>query len=355
MHCDEKIRVLLVEDNLVVQKYLSSALATDAEINLLALANDGLDAVKKAIELKPNLILLDLMLPKMDGIDVIQRVMHQAPCPIVVISSELDRKDRDLPFEAQRAGAVDILAKPFGMDFDSFQEFSENLCRTVRTMSKIKVTRRWFFEKVKKGSDPADYDLDFAVLGLPRLEIKSGLLVIGSSTGGPSALYEIVSHLPEHFQFSVLIAQHITEGFSETLASWLSKTGNEVRIPKDGEPIEIGGIYLAADGCHLVIGPDKCLHQVRDSRPRYTPSIDMLYESVEENYSGKVCAMILTGMGDDGARGMEKLFRSDVLTIAEAEESCVIFGMPKVAINSGAVKSILSLGDICRVVEQAVY
>lgn len=354
----KKINILIVEDNLVVQEYLKSALKNDEQNVIIDIVDNGNTAVEQAIAKKPDIILMDLFLPELDGIEVIQRVMYKAPCPIVVISGELNRKDRDLTFEAQRAGAVDVLSKPFGMDFDNFTEFSNKLCRTVKTMSQVKVTRRWFYQKYK--TDSPEYDISALndshlkeTIVHPTIDLKNGLLLIGSSTGGPSALYEILNQLPNEFPFSILIAQHISEGFSANLASWLSKTGCNVCIPKDGDVLENSKVYLSDDARHLVLGRNRKLHQVMDTRQRFSPSVDLLFESVDEHFHGKICAIILTGMGDDGTQGIEKLHRSGAFTIAEAESSCVVFGMPKMAINAGAIKSVLPLDDICDVLARS--
>lgn len=333
----DKIRILLVEDNLVVQQYLKAALQTQPNNEVIAIVADGNEAVECAVNLKPDIILLDLFLSGMDGIDVIGHVMHYAPCPIIVISGELDRKDRDLAFEAQRAGAVSVMPKPYGMEAEQFQAFSSELCHLVNLMAKVKVTRRWYKQAA-----------NIPMMAQPLLRIDCELLVIGSSTGGPAALYRILESIGGDFPFTILIAQHIAKGFGQTLCEWLAKTGCKVSIPADGEPIKSGHVYLAPDDHHMVLDEKLCCRIVDDPTRIFLPNVDLLFQSVAQHYNGKTCALLLTGMGSDGAMGMVDLYRKGALTVAESETSCVIYGMPKAAVEAGAVRAKLSLDEICQ-------
>lgn len=335
----QPIRILLVEDNLVVQQYLKAALKIRPQHDVVGVVADGNQAIDEAVRLLPDIILLDLYLPGRDGIDVISHVMHHAPCPIIVISGELDRKDRDLAFEAQRAGAVSVMPKPYGMEADQFEAFSQELCHLVGLMSRVKVTRRWYKEVAERSNLLPAQSL---------LRIDCDLLVIGSSTGGPAALYRILESIGSQFSFSVLIAQHIAQGFGQTLCEWLAKTGCPVCIPHDGDQIKLNQVYLAPDDRHMVIDVQQRLRLIDDNSKIFTPNVDMLFHSVAKHYAGKTCALLLTGMGSDGAQGMVELYRKGVLTVAEAESSCVIFGMPKAAIEAGAVRAKLPLDEICR-------
>lgn len=335
----EKIRILLVEDNLVVQQYLKAALQTRPENEVIGIVADGNEAVECAVNLKPDIILLDLFLAGMDGIDVIGHVMHYAPCPIIVISGELDRKDRDLAFEAQRAGAVSVMPKPYGMEAEQFTAFSSELCHLVSLMAKVKVTRRWY-KQANNISTP--------LMTQPLLRIDCELLVIGSSTGGPAALYRILESIGANFPFAVLIAQHIAKGFAQTLCDWLGKTGCKVSIPIEGEQLKPGQVYLAPDDHHMVLDEELRLQLIDDESRIFLPNVDLLFQSVAKFYNGKTCALLLTGMGNDGAMGMVDLYRKGALTVAESETSCVIYGMPKAAVEAGAVRAKLSLDEICQ-------
>ncbi len=337
------IRILVVEDNLVVQHYVRSALSVDSKNEILAIVDNGIDALKAAIRMKPDVILLDLFLPGMDGMDVIRHVMSEAPCPIVVLSAELDRKDQDLTFEAQRSGAVSVLAKPQGMEPAQFQAFSDNLCKTVQLMAQVKVTRRWLpTAAVSPAVEPS----------LLASGDRWDLLAIGSSTGGPAALYSLLEALGAAFNFPVLIAQHIAPGFGATLCEWLAKTGCPICIPEHGEKAQAGKVYLAPDDRHLVYGAGGVLFHVENPAARFTPSVDMLFDSIAPHPTGQVAAIILTGMGNDGTAGMHHLYRQGAQTIAEAESSCVVFGMPAAAIAAGVVRSVLPLSDIAELLRQ---
>lgn len=344
------IRILVVEDNLVVQHYVRAALNTSPENHILAVIADGIEAINCASQLNPDVILLDLFLPSMDGIDVIRHVMANTPCPIVVLSGELDRKDQNLTFEAQRAGAVAVLPKPLGMQPEQFQTFSETLCHTIKLMAQVKVTRRWLVP-VSSAIQPHQQ---------PTVDKNTAwdLLVIGASTGGPAALYTLLETIAPTFHVPILIAQHITNGFSNTLCEWLGNTGCTIRIPENNELALPNTVYLAADDHHLVYGPNGRLFQVYNPASRFIPSVDMLFDSVADNCNGRVACLILTGMGNDGTVGMQHLFHKGATTIAEAESSCVVFGMPASAIAAGIVthvEPLTAIGErlraaICRTV-----
>lgn len=346
---EQELRILIVEDNLVMQHYYRAAIATDPSLTIIGIISDGREAVSRAIAMKPDVVLLDLFLPGMDGIGVIEEIMSRAPCPIIVISGELERRDRDLSFEAQRCGAVEVLPKPQGMSDEKFTQFSRELCHSIRLMAQIKVTTR----RARTGTAvPISTVSDNHPPTLTTLTTLTQLdwLAIGASTGGPAALYKLLDALIKPTPFPILIAQHIASGFTETFCNWLSNTGCQVRIAANGEKPDAGYVYIAADDHHLVLGADGRLHQVHNPGARFTPSVDMLFESIAHHASGKVCAMILTGMGDDGAQGLRQLHARDALCIAEDQSSCVIFGMPQAAIKAGVINRIMSLDEICQMV-----
>lgn len=328
-----------------MQHYYRAAIATDPSLMIIDIVADGLDAVMRAVEMKPDVVLLDLFLPGMDGIGVIEEIMSRSPCPIIVISGELDRKDRDLSFEAQRSGAVEVLPKPAGMSDEKFQQFSRELCHSIHILSQVKVTTR-------RPPTPQ-----------PRVAVReaqalTGLdwLVIGASTGGPAALYKLLDSLAKrHRPFPTLIAQHIAAGFSDTFCNWLANTGCPIKIADNGETPQAGYVYIAADDHHLVLGNDGKLYQVHNPGARFTPSVDMLFESVSHFATGQICAMILTGMGDDGTQGLRQLYLRNALCIAEDQSSCVIFGMPQAAIKAGVINRIMSLDEICQMLENSEF
>lgn len=316
-----------------MQYYIKAAIEENADFHIAAITADGLDAVDKAVQLRPDVILLDLFLPTIDGIEVIQRVMEQAPCPIVVISSELDRAGRNLTFEAQSAGAVDILAKPRGMEEEDFRQFAEKLATVIRGLGATATPR------VPPQSAQPLVQPDVAI------HVSFDLLLIGASTGGPAALYRLLEMMGPVFSYPVVVAQHMADGFTESLCEWLGKTGCTVKVASHGETMRPATVYLAPDNRHIRIGADNCLW-IMDRPMTFTPNVDVLFQSAVDNYRGRICAVLLTGMGSDGAEGMLKLKTAGAFTIAESESSCVVFGMPRAAILAGAAKSILSLDEI---------
>jgi len=327
------VRLLLVDDSNVIRTYVEAAVRTAPDIEWLPPAVDGAAAVRSAIELSPDVILMDINMPVFDGIVAITEIMAEAPCPIVVLSGHLHRTGRDRSFEALNAGAVEVLTKPKGLDPVRFQAFREKLLRTLRLMSTACVVRR----RRRSGHHSAPKSAQKPV---PRPGLLD-LLAIGSSTGGPAVLAKIIARLPKPYPLPVVISQHIIPGFERSLCEWLSTTsGHPVRVAEDGEELSPGNFLVSPADGHLVVRDGRCaiLPPEADSP---VPSVDLLFTSLSAQYGDRALGVLLTGMGRDGAKGLLAMVQQGAQSITQAKESCIVDGMPAAARELGA--SLLEL------------
>jgi len=342
------MKVLLVEDSQTVRAYVESILRPAHDVELLPPARDGATGVAYAIEHRPDVILMDLELPVLSGLDAISQIMAVAPRPIVVLSAHLDRAGEDRTFESFQAGAVDVLAKPRGLSEEERKRFGERLLSIVRVMSQARVLRRPApAVKMERTSNP----------GLTKnLGRRYEAVLIGTSTGGPVVLRALLDALPAPYPLPIAICQHIVPGFEEGLARWLGESRHRVAVAREGDRLAPGVVLLSRADKHLVLrGRDVTLLQgqaassgpprssrrggSRDSVPpgvRATPSADLLFESAAKTIGASCVALLLTGMGEDGKRGLSALRSAGALTVTQTADTCVIDGMPGAARAAGA-------------------
>ena len=324
-----------------------------------------------AKDLKPDVITMDLRMPRMDGFEAIREIMAVSPAPIVVISGEDLDNERELTRQALRMGAVAVLKKPGSVLDPAGRAQADKLIQQVKLMSGVKVVTRLRSmnnapsplaaptagsrgEALRAVSTaPAAAAAPTAPVATPPIEAvlpgrKVEILAIGASTGGPAALYKVLSGLPANFPVPVVIVQHISFGFVDGLASWLGGGCKlPVRVPAHGEHLESGMVYIAPDGHHMEVTPFARV-RLTDDAPvgGHRPAVTRLFESVARAFGASTLAVILTGMGADGAVGMRTLKDAGARTIAQDEGTCVVFGMPKEAIAMGAIDSVLPLPQI---------
>jgi two-component system chemotaxis response regulator CheB len=291
---------------------------------------------------RPDVVLMDMKLPDHDGIWAIEQIMAEAPCPIVVLSGYLNSRERDVTFESLRAGAVDVLAKPTGLDSAQRALFRNSLVNTVRVMSEAVVVRR---NRSRQKLAP---------ITTPTRESSTNLLpthalapiryvLIGGSTGGPELLYRMLSALPAPFRLPILITQHTLEGFDDSLAQWLSTTGHDVKLAKNGELPKAGTVRLAPADASLKVGyAGVSLTPSSKTATASMDSIDSMFSSAARVWGEQCLAMVLTGMGRDGAAGMRALCERGALTIAQSSQTCVVASMPESARAVNAIKYVLS-------------
>jgi two-component system chemotaxis response regulator CheB len=341
----QKTRVLVVEDSLTVRKRLLEILAADPEIELAGEAEDGKRAIEICQKSRPDVITMDMMLPVMTGLAATEYIMAHCPTPILVVSASTNRGELFRTYDALAAGAVDVLEKSTGAEADGVWE--RKFIGMVKLVSRIRVIthpRARLAGLRRPPAAPALPSLDRSGPGR-----KCELVAIGASTGGPGAIVEILRGLPKAFQLPILFVLHIGEPFGTAFADWLdAQTSRHVAFPQDGEPVSaaVGRVLMAPVGRHLVVRGGR-LHLTLD-RERHScrPSVDVLFESVAEEYGASAAACLLTGMGRDGALGLLKVRQAGGITVAQDETTSVIYGMPREAILLGAAAGILRLDKI---------
>jgi two-component system chemotaxis response regulator CheB len=339
------IRVLVADDSATVRQYLAYLLGEDPGLQVVGTATDGLDAVEQAVQLKPDVIVMDVHMPRMGGFEATRQIMQRVPTPIVMVSTAARREEVAMTFDALKAGALTVLEKPGGLDHPEHDETARRLLDTVKLMSQVKVVRRW----PTRGWAPAG----------PR-SVEAGhrvrVIAIGASTGGPQVLADLLAHQPRHFPAPILIVQHITRGFTDGLVQWLRLgTSLTVKLAEAAERAEPGTVYLAPDGAQLGITKEGRIHLAAGRGvDAFCPSVSFLFESVAEAYGPSAMGIILTGMGRDGATGLKRLRDAGGITIAQDKESSVIFGMPAEAIKLGAAQYVLSPGEVAEMMRSLV-
>lgn len=344
------IRVLVAEDSPVVREYLVYLLGQDPSLLVVGTADDGVKTVAEAERLKPDVILMDVHMPRMNGLEATRVIMARFPTPIVMVSASFARDEVALTFETLRAGALTLVAKPTGLGHPDQEATSRELVETVRLMAEVPVVRRWPKDR-GQGLGVEDWGLGTAKnqpCPLPQTDRKIRLVAIGASTGGPQVLAEILRTIPGDSKAPILIVQHIAPGFVAGLAVWLGQQSRlNVKLAEADEIVRPGTAYIAPDGVQMGI---KQSGQIRlDSAAAggdFCPSASYLFESVATSYDRSAAGILLTGMGRDGAVGLRRLRDAGGLTIAQDEESSAIFGMPKEAIRLGAAEHVLSPGQI---------
>ncbi len=342
------IRVLLVDDSPVAITIMKRMLSLSTEISVVGAAENGKEALDLIPRIKPDVICTDLHMPVMDGLEFTREVMSRHPLPILLVS--ISAHDASLnAFKVVEAGAVDIFPKPKANTQLDYERSAPDLIRKIRILSGVRVFRR---------SRP-DSDSEMGISELkelkPEIRIsksKIRIIVIGASTGGPQALQSILARLPADFPLPVVCIQHIAEGFLGGLVEWLSSQCTaKVRIATPGAPPAAGVIYFPREGTHLKIGGDgRFIHSAEPPLDGHRPSITITMESLAHHYGNGVLGILLTGMGRDGAAGMRAIARAGGMTIAQDEQSSVVFGMPKQAIELDAAGYVLPLESIVQVV-----
>ncbi len=336
------IRVLIVDDSAVARQAITNILESDSELKVIGYAKNGVEGVEQTLKLKPDIITMDIYMPKLDGYQATKEIMRLQPTPIIAVSASVDSIEMKTSFRAINAGALGLVEKPLSVSDKRFKQIKDNLITKVKIMSAIKLVRRWQRnETVKK-------------LYLPRGRDKRNtkIIAVGSSTGGPSAVNLILKQLPKDFKIPIVIVQHITAGFSQAFADWLSgECQRMVRLAEDGRRILPGDILIAPDNTHFGISVS---HQVsladKVNYNHHRPSVNYLFDNVAKAYGSKAIALILTGMGNDGCVGIKAIKMAGGRTIAQDEASSVVFGMPKAAIKAGVIDEVVPIDEMVKTI-----
>ena len=331
------IRVLVAEDSPTARMLLVELFRSAKDFEVVGEAANGAEAIERAVELSPDLIIMDVHMPILNGLDATKEIMRQAPAPILMVSAAASSSDVALALSATQAGALMILEKPHNPSDPEFAGEAEQLLTMARAMAGVKVVRRWGGSR-----QPA------AIATRVAANRAVKLVAIGTSTGGPAALHRIFIDLEHDFSVPIVVVQHMARGFIGGLASWLgANTSLKVTVAEQNESLAGGTIYLAPDDAHLGVTPDGRV-ALSNSAPLsgFRPSADHLFDSCARAYGSSLVAVILTGMGSDGAEGLATVKARQGRVIAQDERSSIVFGMNQQAIERGLVDEVLPLDNI---------
>ncbi len=335
------LRVLIVDDSSFSRQTIKRILQKAPNIEIAGVAFDGQDGMAKFIRLKPDVVTLDLEMPRMDGFTLLRWIMKKMPIPVIVVSAF---GDNFTVFKALELGAADFVVKPTKKASRELEEMEDDLLRKLLAAGSLRI------EKLKKSTSLLGHKemiSDFT----PRRDNQVEVVTIGASTGGPTAVQTILSRLPDNFPGAMFISQHMPRGFTRGFAERMDNVSAlKVKEAEDGERVEMGEVFICPGGCHLLLykSKEKVFVKIKKSsaNDRYVPSIDMMMNSVAEVYGARTMGIILTGMGSDGKVGMKEIKAKGGITIAESEESSAVFGMSKEVILSGVADKVLSLEEI---------
>jgi len=330
------INVLVVDDSSLMRRMISEMLNAASNIRVVGTARDGMDAIEKTEKLRPDVVTMDVEMPRMDGLTALCCIMAKTPVPVVMLTA-MGKIEADLAVKSFECGAVDFVSKPSKTISLDIEEVKNELISKVRAASTVnvkkmgfKVVERRFIEKL---------------LIPPKTDKK--VLIIGASTGGPQALSEIIPKLHRNFPLAVLIVQHLPVGFTKSFSERLSWLGSiALKEAEDNDVLKPGQAFIAPSGYHTVVRNGRIGLNKRPKVNSVRPSIDVAMKSAAEAYNGKVIGVLLSGMGRDGAEGLKAIKEKGGKTIAQDELTSVIFGMPKAAIEMSVVDKVVPLPDI---------
>jgi two-component system chemotaxis response regulator CheB len=341
--------VLVIDDSAFSRRTITRMLETSPLVRVIDVARDGEDALRKTFELKPDLITLDLEMPRMDGFTFLRLVMSRQPTPVMVISGRSGEQEL---FKALDLGAVDFIAKPTARATPELESIQAELIRKVHAIRELRI------DKVRD-----------RIAATPPMVPSTGpkgepatrprVVAVGSSTGGPAALMRIFGSLIEPPPCAVLVSQHMPEGFTKGFAERIDRlTPLRAREAEDGDEPSAGTLLVAPGGCHLELEHvrGRVVTRIAPKQPedKYAPSVDRMLTSAAKHYGAELLAVILTGMGDDGRRGVVAVKQAGGTVVAESEETAVIFGMPQQAIRTGAVDAVLPLDAMAAAIQSGV-
>lgn len=333
-----KIRTILIDDSAFMRKVISDIINTDDSIELVGVANDGQQGFQMTLELNPDVVITDIVMPDFDGLFVVNAVMEKKPVPIILLSS-LAKNDSRI-FEALEYGAFEFIDKP--VDLSTAKVLDRRLLELIKQASKTDVSLLKAKLQARKRN----------ILTHSFTEtLHYKIIVIGASTGGPSAVEYVINNLPRNLRVPVVIVQHMPHRFLETFSQRLNDQGTlPVKLAEKAETLKDGMVYVAPGESNLQIeyiaGSPTFTFTERKYREFNNPSIDCLFESVAQSYGKYSIGVILTGMGKDGVVGLTSIKEKGGFTVAQDEDSSVVYGMPKIAYESGAVRQVVSLKQI---------
>jgi two-component system chemotaxis response regulator CheB len=346
----KRVRVLVVEDSLTIRRRFCEVLSAEPELEVIGEAEDGKRAIELCEALRPDVITLDMVMPVMSGLTATEYIMAYRPTPILIVSASTNRGELFKTYDALAAGALDVLEKPGADEVDDAWE--RRLIATVKLIARIKVITH-----PRARLDGAQRSAATVQMAPPKPHTshrpdaprRYGVVAIGASTGGPAAIVKVLRALPKGLTVPVLFVLHIDEPFGAAFAEWLEdQTPHRVAYARDGESIESlrGQVIMAPPGRHLAVAGARLKLTTAPPRHSCRPSVDVLFESLAADRGAEVLACLFTGMGRDGAAGLLAIQRAGGFTLAQDENTSVVYGMPREAALLGAARSILPLDQI---------
>jgi two-component system chemotaxis response regulator CheB len=336
-----KIRILIIDDSAYSRQTIKKMLESDSAIEVAGIASDGIDAMAKTFRLQPDVITLDLEMPEMDGFSFLRWLMKNRPTPVIIVSSYSDSKT---VFKALEFGAADFIAKPPRMAPTQFLKLEKDLLRKIKGVKDLRL------DKLSKNLELLE-EKPLQPPSLDKLAADIQAIAIGSSTGGPAALKIILTRLPSDFPAGIAISQHMPKGFTASFAERLNGISKvHIKEAEEDDELESGKVLICPGGYHMFFRKKggRILAAMREpkSMDKYIPSVDIMMSSIAEIFGPKTMGVVLTGMGSDGKAGMLEIKKRGGYTIAESEDSAVIFGMPSEVIKAGAAEMVLPISDI---------
>jgi len=350
------IKVLVVDDSAFMRKALTSILQEDPEIKVIGTARDGVEAIQMIQDLKPDIVTMDVEMPRKDGITALREIMQKCPVPVIMVSS-LTTEGAKVTLEALEVGAVDFIPKNLAELSVNIVKIKGMLIEKIKTIGKRGIIKRRPIAK------PAETKIETPKVEIPKVRVtterKVGIVSIGTSTGGPKALQEIIPKLPKDFPVPIVIAQHMPPNFTKPFAERLDQLSQlSVKEAEEGETIKPGIVYIAPGRGHMRLkrrGIETLVNISEDKEEFiYRPSVDALMLSVADCFPGRSLGVILTGMGNDGAKGCKKIKENGGRIFAQNEESCVVYGMPRAVIEAGIADKVVSLEEMAGEIINAV-
>ncbi|TDU71340.1 two-component system chemotaxis response regulator CheB [Prosthecobacter fusiformis] len=341
----KKVSVMIVEDSQVVSEFLHHIINRDPRLQVIASVRSGEEALKTLANTRPDIISLDIRLPGMNGLEVTQRIMNEFPTPIVVVSSDVEDDELKISMNALRAGALSVVQKPVGLRHADYERLSSELCTKLAIMSEVRVIRQRYRTYIPKPEVvPARQRSTLPAEKCPCPRV----LGMVASTGGPNAIVQVLNSLPADFPAPILLVQHITPGFVRGFVTWLGGVvpGLKVVEAQHCMPLQAGTVYVAPADVHMAYAEPFQI-QLLNTPPVNTqkPSGTVLLKSLTPLGTG-AAAVLLTGMGEDGALGMRDMHQAGAYTIAQDEATSVVYGMPAAAVKLGAATATLPLEEI---------
>ncbi|MBY0522032.1 MAG: chemotaxis-specific protein-glutamate methyltransferase CheB [Gemmataceae bacterium] len=341
------IRVLVTEDSATSRALLVEILRGAAGIEVVGEARDGVEAVQLTQKLRPDVVTMDVRMPRLDGLAATKEIMITAPTPVVIVTATRTDQDVALAMNALQAGAVALLEKPMGPLAPGFAQAVQKLVSTVQAMAQVKVVRH---------HRPREGPTVEPTAPLQRRAIGGRIIAIATSTGGPAALQTVLGQLPADFRVPILVVQHISRDFTPGLVAWLrTVTRLNVKVAERSESLRANVVYLAPDDHHLGVA-DTARVELSNAPAigGFRPSANFLFESVARVFGAATVAVILTGMGEDGVDGLRGVHRAGGHVIAQDEKTSVIFGMPRAAILAGLAHQVLPLEAVAARLQELV-